>query len=106
MDESSFQAGQMKSTQVVDMNPVDSLYIYCDVMEPGVVGDKQVPLLRIIPAEGDHGQLMTRIYEKRALCVSSTEKLPDDRNQYKGPDRKYRAIRAGDVERDTSFPST
>ena len=63
MDESSFQAGQMKSTQVVDMDPVDSLYIYCNVVEPRVVGDKQVPLLRIVPAEGDHGQLMTQIYE-------------------------------------------
>ena len=63
MEESSFQPGQMKSTQVADMDPVDSLYVYCDVLEPRVVGDKQVPLLRIVPAEGDHGQLMTWIYE-------------------------------------------
>ena len=45
------------------MDPVDSLYVYCDVVEPRMVGDSQVPLLRIVPAEGDHGQLVTRIYE-------------------------------------------
>ena len=60
---SSFANNQSKADSVVDMDPVGSLYIYCDVVEPWVVGDKQVPLLRIVPAEGDHDQLMTRIYE-------------------------------------------
>ena len=60
---SSFANNQSKADSVVDMDPVDSLYVYCDVVEPRVVGDKQVPLLRIVPVEGDHGQLMTRIYE-------------------------------------------
>ena len=63
MEEEYFAAGQMKTTQVVDMDPVDSLFVYCDVAEPRVVGDIQVPLLRIVPAEGDHGQLVTQIYE-------------------------------------------
>ena len=60
---SSFASNQLKADSVVDMDPVDSLYVYCDVVEPRVVGDSQVPLLRIVPAEGDHGQLVTRIYE-------------------------------------------
>ena len=60
---SSFANNQIKADSVVDMDPVDSLYVYCDVVEPRVVGDSQVPLLRIVPAEGDHGQLVTRIYE-------------------------------------------
>ena len=60
---SSFANNQSKADSVVDMDPVDSLYIYCDVVEPRVVGDKQFLLLRIVPAEGDHGQLMTQIYE-------------------------------------------
>ena len=63
MEEEYFTAGKMKTTQVVDMDPIDSLYVYCDVVEPRVVGHKQVPLLRIVPSEGDHGQLVTRIYE-------------------------------------------
>ena len=60
---SSFANNQSKADLVVDMDPVDSLYVYCDVAEPRVVGDKQVPWLRIVSVEGDHGQLMTLIYE-------------------------------------------
>lgn len=59
----SFDANYSKATEVVDLDPVDSLYVYCDVVEPRVVGDTQVPLLRIVPAEGKHGELVTRIYE-------------------------------------------
>ena len=58
-----FTIGRMKTTQVVDMDPIDSLFVYCDAAEPRVVGDSQVPLLRIVPAEGDHGELVTRVYE-------------------------------------------
>ena len=43
---------------------------------------------------------------KCALRTTSKEEFSDHRNQYKGSHRKYCAIRAGDVERDTSFPST
>ena len=48
---------------VSDLDPVDSLFVYCDVLEPRVVGDSQVPLLRIVPVEGGNGELVTRIYE-------------------------------------------
>lgn len=51
------------SEQVVNMQPLDSLYVYCDVTEPRVVGDSLVPLLRIVPVEGAHSNLVTRIYE-------------------------------------------
>ena len=57
---SSFAINQLKTDSVVDMDPVD---VYCDVVEPCVVGDSQVPLLRIMLVEGDHGQLVTWIYE-------------------------------------------
>ena len=36
--------------------------MYCDVVEPRVVGDSLTPLLRIVPVEGEHGELVTRIY--------------------------------------------
>ena len=48
---------------VSDLDPVESLFVYCDVLEPRVVGDSQVPLLRIVPVEGGNGELVTRIYE-------------------------------------------
>ena len=46
-----------------DLDPMDSLYVYCDVLEPRVVGDTLAPLLRIVPVAGKHGDLITRIYE-------------------------------------------
>jgi hypothetical protein len=57
-------AGRMwKALEVADLDPIDSLYLYCDVIEPRVVGDSLVPLLRIVPVEGEHNDLVTRIYE-------------------------------------------
>ena len=41
---------------VSDLDPVDSLFVY-------VVGDSQVPLLRIVPEEGGNGEFITLIYE-------------------------------------------
>ena len=40
----------------VDMDPLDCLYVYYDVIEPQVVGDTLTPLLRIVPMEGKHGR--------------------------------------------------
>ena len=60
---SSFANNQSKADSVVVMDPCDSLFIYCDVLEPRVVGDSQVSLLRIVPVEGKHGELVTRIFE-------------------------------------------
>jgi hypothetical protein len=39
------------------------LYIYCDVIEPRIVGDHQVPLLRIVPVEGKRADVVTHIYK-------------------------------------------
>ena len=47
-----------------DLEPVKSLYVYCDLVEPRTVGDHAVPLLRIVPVEGKNGDLVTRIYDK------------------------------------------
>ena len=60
---SSFAISQLKADSVVDKDPVDFLYVYCDVLEPRVLGDSQVPLLRIVPAKGNNDQLVTRVYE-------------------------------------------
>ena len=60
---SSFANNQSKADSVVVMDPCDSLFIYCDMLEPRVVGDSQVSLLRIVPVEGKYGELVTRIFE-------------------------------------------
>ena len=36
---------------------------YCSIIEPRMVGDNKVPLLRIVPTEGKCGQMVTKTYE-------------------------------------------
>ena len=59
----SWDATNSNGGEVSDLDPVDSLFVYCDVLEHRVVGDSQVPLLRIVPVGGRNGELVTRIYE-------------------------------------------
>lgn len=40
-----------------------SLYVYCSLVEPRVVGDVEVPLLRIVPVQGNDGEVITKSYE-------------------------------------------
>jgi hypothetical protein len=48
-----FPAGKYVSDWVVDVKKgLNSLYVYCPLVESRMVGDPQVPLLRIVPVEG------------------------------------------------------
>ena len=38
------------------------LYVYCDIVEEQIVGDVLVPLLKVVPIEGPHGQNITKDY--------------------------------------------
>ena len=55
--------GESEASLVVDMDPLHSLYVYCDLLEPRVVGDRMTQLLRIVPATGESGEMVMRIYE-------------------------------------------
>lgn len=39
-----------------------NLYVYCDVVQSQLVGDSQVPLLRVVPVEGRDGERITRSF--------------------------------------------
>ena len=41
---------------------IDSLYVYCDLVCPQIVGDNMQPLLRIVPAGGKYGEIIHRIF--------------------------------------------
>ena len=51
------------------------LYVYCDIIQPQYVGDTLVPLLRIIPVEGEDGQRISK------SCVRP-QYLPVSRKQF------------------------
>ena len=55
--------GVTEATLPVDMDPLHSIYVYCDLIEPRVVGDRMAQLLRVVPVEGRSGEMVTRIYE-------------------------------------------
>ena len=41
-----------------------SIFVYCDVVEPRIVGDVMTPLLTTIPVEGSHGDYIHKRFEK------------------------------------------
>ena len=56
--------GRNKGSRVSDRDQgFSSLYVYCNVVQPTVVGDIFVPLLRIVPVEGKTGHTVTRTYQ-------------------------------------------
>ena len=54
----------LQANSVVDLRRgFESLYVYSSMVEPRVVGDKIVPLLRIVPITGQHGEMVTTSFE-------------------------------------------
>ena len=47
---------------------VNSLYVYCPLVEPRMVGDAQVPLLRIVPVEGRDAEMVPRVFDPVQYC--------------------------------------
>ena len=41
-----------------------SIFVYCDVVEPRIVGDVMTPLLTTIPVESSHGDYIHKRFEK------------------------------------------
>jgi hypothetical protein len=64
-----FSAGEYVSDWVADVKKgLNSLYVYCPLVEPRMVGDAQVPLLRIVPLEGRDGEMITRVFDPIQYC--------------------------------------
>jgi hypothetical protein len=64
MNNQEIGIGRHEGTRVVDVDRgFYSLYIYCSLLEPRLVGDSLVPLLRIVPIRGKDGDMITKIYE-------------------------------------------
>lgn len=64
----------LKSDHVADISHgIHHLYVYCDVVEPHVVGDSKVQLLRIVPVE--KGEVFTKNYENIQYFPVQTKKF-------------------------------
>ena len=47
---------------VTDLTVVSTIYVYCDIVEPQVVGDTSAQLLKSIPAEGKFGDVIAKTF--------------------------------------------
>ena len=62
-----------EADSVADMSRgFESLYVYTNVVEPRVVGDSLVPLLRIVPLSGRQGDTVSKTFQKTyPYCAKS-----------------------------------
>ena len=66
-----------------------ALYIYCDIVESQILANTQVPLLRIVPTEGEHGQIINKTFHTphylpllKKQFNSIEISIKDDRNRH------------------------
>ena len=52
-----------------------SLFVYCNVCEPQIVGDSYVPLLRTVAIKGAHGEYVTKTYGEPHYVPVNTDEL-------------------------------
>ena len=73
-----FPAGQHMAEFVADVaRSLNSLYVYCPLIEPRMVGNAQVPLLRIVPVEGRDGEMVTRVFDPIQYCTLVQRRFQD-----------------------------
>ena len=63
LDHSFFPPGPHRGHTAIDIDPIQSLYVYSDLIESRIVGDVSAPLLRIVPVLGKHGETVMKSYE-------------------------------------------
>ena len=64
-----FPQGDHVADWVADISrELHSLYVYCPLVEPRMVGDAQVQLLRIVPVEGRDTEMVTRVFDPVQNC--------------------------------------
>ena len=51
-----------ESPYVADLTTVSTIYVYCDIVEPQIVGDTGAQLLKSIPAEGKFGDIIAKTF--------------------------------------------
>lgn len=82
----------IKSQSPIDLRGgFDSMYVYCDIVEPQIVGDCLTPLLRVVNVEGNHDDVLVKSFDfphyvpvsKRELSTIEIN-IKDDANRFVG----------------------
>ena len=51
-----------ESPYVSDLHDIASIYVYCNIVQPQIVGNTSVPLLRTIAVSGKSGDVITKTF--------------------------------------------
>lgn len=65
------------SPYVGDLFGMTTIYIYCDIVQPQIVGDINAKLLRCIPVEGKSGEVITKTFTNIQYVPVQTKSFED-----------------------------
>ena len=62
---------------VAELQIITSIYVYCDIVQPQIVGNTMVPLLRTIPVSGNPGDVITKTFTNIQYVPVQTKSFED-----------------------------
>ena len=75
-DSNTAYSETVEAPYIADINRgFHSLYVYCSICEPQIVGDAYVPLLRTVYITGSQGDTVNKIYESPHYVPVNTDTL-------------------------------
>ncbi|CAB3994888.1 Hypothetical predicted protein [Paramuricea clavata] len=66
-----------ESPHAADLNIFSTIYTYCNIVQPHVVGDTSAQLLRSIPVEGKYGDIVTKTFTNIQYVPVQTKSFGD-----------------------------
>jgi hypothetical protein len=66
-----------ESPYVTDLFTFTSIYKYCDIVQPQIVGDTNAQLLRSIPVEGKYGDIVSKTFTNIQYVPVQTKSFGD-----------------------------
>ena len=66
-----------ESPYVAELHSITSIYVYCNIVQPQIVGNTSVPLLRTIPVGGKSGDVITKTITNIQYVPVQTKSFED-----------------------------
>ena len=66
-----------ESPYVSDLHDIASIFVYCNIVQPQIVGNTSVPLLRIIAVSGKPGDVITKTFNNIQYVPVQTKSFED-----------------------------
>ena len=66
-----------ESPYVAELHSITSIYVYCNIVQPQIVGNTMVPLLRTIPVSGNSGYVIMKTFTNIQYVPVQTKSFED-----------------------------